>query len=112
MDEVTNYRAIVEQVLGDYAALLNSLKRATQAELVFDREHDRYLLLNIGWRNTRRVHNVVLHLDIINGKIWIQEDHTEDGIAGALEDAGVTKSHIVLGFKSAFLRQFTEYAAA
>jgi len=27
-----------------------------QTEVVFDRSHDRYLVMNVGWQNGRRVH--------------------------------------------------------
>jgi hypothetical protein len=39
-----------------------------------------------------------LHLDILNGKVWIQRDGTEDGIADELEAAGIPRSDIVLAF--------------
>ena len=67
-----------------------------------------------------------LHLDIIDGKIWIQHDGTEGGIANKLVDSGtdtrsesvpersvnrgVPKHDIVLGFHPPFKRQFTEFA--
>lgn len=41
----------------------------------------------------------VAHLEIKDGKIWIQEDNTESGIATDLEAAGVPKEDIVLGFR-------------
>jgi hypothetical protein len=47
-----------------------------------------------------------------NGKIWIQEDGIEYGIAKDLEDAGIPKSEIVLGFQPPDVRPFTEYAVA
>ncbi len=45
-------------------------------------------------------------------KIWIQRDGTEDGLAGELEEAGVAKTAIVLGFHESRIRCHTEYAAA
>ena len=54
----------------------------------------------------------LIHLDIIDGKIWIQRDGTEHGIATDLLEAGVPKEHIVLGFKSPEMRQYTEFAVA
>jgi hypothetical protein len=53
-----------------------------------------------------------MHLDIIDGKIWIQRDGTEDGIAYELEDAGVPKCDIVLAFHSEDVRPHTGYAVA
>ncbi|MHC5722687.1 MAG: element excision factor XisI family protein [Nostoc sp.] len=45
----------------------------------------------------RRIHGCLVHIDLIDGKIWIQRDGTEEGIAADLERAGIPKEHIVLG---------------
>jgi hypothetical protein len=60
----------------------------------------------------KRVHGCLIHLDIINDKIWVQRDGTEQGIANELVDAGVPKEHIVLGFRSSEMRKHTDFAAA
>ena len=71
------------------------------------------LLVNVGWEdNGRRVHGTLVHIDIVHGKLWIQRDGTEHGIAKELVKAGVPKDHIVLGFHSAELGQHTEYVIA
>jgi hypothetical protein len=44
------------------------------------------------------IHGCVLHLDIKKGKIWIQHDGTEVGIANELVNLGVPKEDIVLAF--------------
>ena len=31
----------------------------------------RYLLVETGWQDNYRIYGNVLHLDIINGKVWI-----------------------------------------
>jgi hypothetical protein len=54
----------------------------------------------------------VLHLDIKDGKIWIQWNGTEDDIAAELVACGVPKHDIVLGFHTPLLRQYTEYAVS
>ncbi|HDN26052.1 MAG TPA: hypothetical protein ENG03_02940 [Thioploca sp.] len=50
-------------------------------------------------------------MDIINDKLWIQRDDTEDGVAQELVNAGIPKDQIVLGFHPAEVRPHTEYAA-
>ena len=57
-----------------------------------------------------RNHGCIIHLEIINGKIWIQRDGTEDGIATDLLAAGVPKSDIVLAFHPPEIRQHTDFA--
>jgi XisI protein len=59
-----------------------------------------------------RVHGCLIHLDIIDGKIWVQRDETEDGVTYELVDAGIPKDQIVLGFHPADVRPHTGYAIA
>ena len=80
-----------------------------ETDLIFDVDRDRYQVVHVGWSNKRRVYGCILHLDIKDGKIWIQYDGTEGGIALELVDHGV-QHDIVLAFHSPFKRQFTEFA--
>ena len=82
-----------------------------QSQTVFDRANDHYLLMNVGW-DDGRVHGCLVHIDLIDGKCWVQRDGTEEGIALALEDAGVPKSDIVLAWKPPEIRPHTGYAVA
>ena len=108
----SNYQEIIEKVLSDYANFLGDDDNV-QNELVFDRTRDRYLLVEAGWENGRRTYGTLLHLDIINGKIWIQLfGGTEQGIANELVALGVPKDRIVLGFKSLQGRLITEFAVS
>jgi hypothetical protein len=68
------------------------------------------LLITIGWDGAKRIHGCLVHLDIIDGKIWVQRDDTEDGVTYELEAAGITKDKIVLGFHPQNVRQHTGYA--
>jgi hypothetical protein len=54
----------------------------------------------------------VLHIDIIDGKIWIQHDGTTEGAAETLVAAGVPQEAIVLGFQSPERRKLTAFAPA
>ena len=112
MDSLSNnYQEIIETALADYADFLGEDENV-QIELVFDKPRDRYILVETGWENGRRIYGTLLHLDIINGKIWIQQDGTEEGIATELVALGVPKDRIVLGFKSLQRRQITEFAVS
>ena len=105
------YRSVVEQVLRDYAEFLGNDDQV-QMELVFDRKRDRYLLIETGWHDGYRIYGTLLHIDIIDGKLWIQHDGTEEGIANELVAAGVPKDTIVLAFKSVERRKLTEFAVS
>lgn len=111
MEVITDYRSIIKAILISHTKIPYSHGEMV-CQPVFDDEHDRYLLMTLGWDHNTRVHGSLVHLDIINGKIWIQRDETEDGIARALVKAGIPKTSIVLGFKPADVRPYTEYAIA
>jgi hypothetical protein len=110
MDSTEHLRTVIMQVLTEYSKIPYAYGEV-QPQTVFDKDSDNYLLLAIGW-NKRRVHGIVAHLQIIDGKVWIQRDGTEYGFAKELEDLGVSKSQIVLGFHPPDVRPHTEYAVA
>ena len=111
MDTLESYRQIIETTLTDYASVPYAYGDI-KTETVFDRPNDHYLLVNVGWRDNRRIHGSLVHIDLINGKVWIQRDGTEHGIANDFVEAGIPKDQIVLGFREPEVRQYTEFAVA
>ena len=111
MDILDRSRELIEKILSDYAEIYSGCE-VIQAEVIFDRHRDRYLFVEIGWENHKRVHDCIIHVEIIGGKIWIQFDGTEEGIAVELTQAGVPKEQIVLGFKPPHVRPYTDYSIA
>ena len=111
MDTLTNYRNIIRRILLELAAIPYS-----HGELpcipVFDEERDSYLLVTQAWDGLRRFHGIVVHMDVIHGKIWVQRDSTNRNIVRELEEAGVPKTAIVLGFRHPRVRPLTDYAVA
>jgi hypothetical protein len=63
-------------------------------------------------RSNRQSRKAQLSLRIEQGKIWIEEDWTKQGIANELLDAGVPPEDIVLGFQHSSKRPLTEFASA
>ncbi len=111
MATLDKYRKIIHMVLSEHVNIPYLNKEITK-ELIVDEKNDRYLVVSIGWDNERRVHGCLIHIDIIDGKIWIQKDNTDSAIARELEKAGIPKKEIVLGFYDPSVRQHTEYAFA
>jgi hypothetical protein len=111
MDTLDSYRQIIRRIITEYARIPYAHGEITR-QAVLDAESDNYLLMIFGRERGRRVHGCIIHVNIINGKIWIQRDGTEYGIANELTDAGVPKDQIVLGFRSPELRRHTEFAVA
>jgi XisI protein len=79
--------------------------------VICDDLHGEYLLMRVGWRGETRVRRPTFYLRLRNGKIWIEEDWTQDGVATELVAAGVPHEDIVLAFKPPELRPLTEFAA-
>jgi len=109
MDKIEKYRQFITQILTEHFQICTT-NDTVKAQLIFDSEHDHYQLNYIGWQGDKRVFGPVMHFDIEDGKIWIQYNGTEESIAERLVQMGVPNSDIVLGFHSAFKRQFTPYA--
>src|SRR5437764_10047483 len=110
MDQLGRYRQIIRRELEGYAEWMRKPGSGLRCEIVFDPILDHFELIECGWQGHRRIHTVVFHLDVIDGKIWIQHDATDRPIANELVRAGVPKSDIVLGFHPAELRPHTEFA--
>ena len=110
MDKLDLYRQLIQQSL-DERAKLRSKDDPVESQTIFDRQSDRYLLINVGWKNSNtRIYGCILHVDIRNGKIWVQHDGTENAIADRLVTLGVPKQDIVLAYRASYVRQYTEYA--
>jgi hypothetical protein len=109
--EGLDYRELIKSLLKEYLQC-DLEDNSVETQLVFDTENDHYQMLYIGWQDEERIYGCPVHVDIKDEKIWIQRDFTEAGIAQQLIDMGVPKSDIVLGFRSPFVRQFSEFAIA
>jgi hypothetical protein len=99
MGSLNEYRKTVERVLVPYTQIPYA-HGDLRCDGVFDRDRDRYLLITHGWDAGKRVHFVLVHIEIVNGKVWIHKDNTEAGVAAELVQAGIPQSQIVLGFHS------------
>lgn len=110
-NNLNNYREIIERTLTDIA---NYIPQDSQSphKTVFDRNTDSYGLIEVGWDDDQRIHQFIIHIEIINGKVWVQADHTDLNITKELELAGIPQKAIVLGFKPPAVRPYTEYAVA
>jgi hypothetical protein len=97
MDKLNNYRNIVKQILSQHAECVPSHGQIATIP-IFDERNDHYLLLDIGWDRTGRVHAVGLPICLRENKVWVEKDGTETGVTQALLEAGVPKEDIVLGF--------------
>ena len=109
MDTVTAYRSYIRTLLQRYLSR-KPPGDDLEMQLIEDTEHDHYQIFSVGWDRDRRIHGCTLHLDIKEGKIWIQHNSTEDDIAAELVGMGIPKDNIVLAFHAPSRRRYTGYA--
>jgi hypothetical protein len=111
MGDLEAWRDLIERTLAEH--VVDPVSHGDiRLYTVFDRAGDHYLVMAVGWDGTQRVHAPLLHVDILDGKVWVQHDGTEAGIARLFAEAGVPRESIVLAFKHPSRRKYTNYAAA
>lgn len=111
MDKIIQYRKYVQTLLTQYAAGDVS-NDEVEVQLIFDTERDHYQWMNVGWEQFNRVYRCIIHLDIKDGKIWLQQNLTDQNPAEELVEMGVPREDIVLGLQPPYKRPYTEYGAA
>jgi len=109
MDKLEIYRQAVKEILTEHGSRKTYFPEI-EKQIIFDTLRDHYQILNIGWRNSKRTFGCSIHIDIKDGKIWIQENLTEIDLAKELIERGVAKEDIVLGFLSPSMRKHSEFA--
>ena len=66
--------------------------------LITDELQGHYIWMNVGWQKGERIAGMTAYIRFNDGKFWIEEDWTEEGIANDLLRVGVPKDDIVLAF--------------
>lgn len=109
--KVKKYEKAILSILNEYAKIKYANVTGGN-QLIADTKNHRYQVVTIGWEGDNFVHDCPLHFDIINGKIWVQQNMTEWEVGQMLEDNGVPKNDIVAGFLPPELREYSKYAVA
>ncbi len=110
MDRLTHHRQCICDLLNRYSQLWQ--ENGVENQIIFDTERDHYLLLKAGWSGEQRIYYPVLHFDIKDDKIWVQENTTDIEIDKDLEDMGISKKEIVVGFHHPLMREHSDFAVA
>src|SRR5438552_14423862 len=108
MDQLDRYREIVRRLVEEYASYTPAYGEI-RTEVVVDREHDHYEVMQVGWDGGRRVHGTIIHIDIRGGKVWIEYNGTDARLGEELVVAGIPQSDIVLGFQPGELRSLAGF---
>jgi hypothetical protein len=110
-EKMNGYKRICQQMIERQAAL-PSEPASVEAVAVCDHASGNYLLLDVGWYPQERAHYVVLHLRVKDGKVWIEYDGIEYGIAHDLREAGIPAEDLVWPLAEHEHPQPAELAAA
>jgi hypothetical protein len=108
MDTVDQYREIVTRLFEEYAGYKPAYGEV-RTEAVVDRDRDHYEVMQLGWNDGLRVHGSIIHIDIREGKVWMEYSGTDARIGEELVAAGIPRRDIALGFQPAKLRPLTGY---
>ena len=111
MDKLMTYRELIQTLLSRYVEA-DVTDEAVEVQLLYDTQRDHYQWMNIGWRGSTRVYHCIMHFDIKDGKIWLQENMTDQDPAKELVEMGVPKDDIVLGLQPPYKRLYTDYGVA
>ena len=106
------YEQIIIETLREYAELYNQQRDGIEAKVIIDKAEKHFQLLSYGWRKGDYQFYVIFHFDIINGKVWVQENRTDVLIDQELVEKGIPKKDIVLGLQIPELRGEMGYAVA
>jgi XisI protein len=113
VDKIELYRASIQALLQEHNQHLpKNNNDDIENELFFDVERDRYQLMRVGWQELKRVYYTIMHFDIKDGKIWIQQNMTDVDVGQELVDMGVSKQDIILGLHPPYKRPYTGYGVA
>jgi uncharacterized SAM-binding protein YcdF (DUF218 family) len=88
----------------------NARSGQLEYQLLTDKENHHYQLLVSGWQQHKRVHGIVVQMDIRDGLIWVQEDGTDIGVSNELMRLGISENKIVLAYMMQNQTQNLEFA--
>ncbi|MGB3300457.1 MAG: XisI protein, partial [Phormidesmis sp.] len=94
MDKLENYRQAVRQLLSRFVKSETG-DEEIESQLIFDDERGHYQWLELGWKDSLRMYHCFVHIDIRDGKVWLQRNMTDQDLAEDLVEMGVLRKDIV-----------------
>jgi hypothetical protein len=101
--------SIIETVLNELANVKPSYGDLVYAP-IFDSERHHYQVLVQGWLNDRYHCQIIVHIELKNDFVWLQQDLTDANIAEQLIEHGIPRERIVLGFQPPYKRGMHGFA--
>ncbi|MEA5420247.1 XisI protein [Spirulina sp. CCNP1310] len=113
MDKLEQYRAAIQNLLARYANQDYCHSNPDiETQLIFDTQRDHYQWMDVGWQGLNRIYRIIIHFDIKEGKVWLQQNLTELNPAEELVAMGVPRGDIILGLHPPYKRPYTDYGVA
>ena len=114
MERIAYFYQKINEVITEYIAerQMSASVEGLKYQPILDTANQHFQLVLLGWKNKERIYSLLFHIDIIDNKIWVQEDNLEYSVAERLVALGVDKKDIVLAYFSPHHRKHTEYAIA
>ncbi|KGE88573.1 MAG: XisI protein [Phaeodactylibacter xiamenensis] len=112
MDKIARYSHYITTLLNRYAQEPVANQEGVGYQVVYDLKSHHYLLLRLGWTEDAYIHYCTIHLDIIDEKIWLQQNNSDLLIADELVGMGVDRNDIIMGTDPAYIRNPSDFAAA
>jgi hypothetical protein len=66
--------------------------------IIIDINENVFVLIVMGWHDKDYIHNLIFHIELKEGVIYIYEDRTDTGIVSELIDEGVSSPDIVMTY--------------
>ena len=106
MDRIERYRKIVEELLVRYDELArHPIDPQIEDLCVFDRERDCYMWFQLGWQQGSRLCGATVLIRLCEGRVLLEADWTDFGVADDLISAGIAEEDLVLAFQPPALRE-------
>jgi hypothetical protein len=89
MDRTEHYADILTKVLRKETEVQPSFQPGLKIISSCDRETGQFLLIIVGWDRDEWYHSILFHARLVNSKVIIEADMTEEGLKPLLIEAGI-----------------------
>jgi hypothetical protein len=108
MEKLEKYQKILTKFVEDFAKTPFSIQKNLENQALVDNKNNHYQVVTLGWDKNSFVYSPVLHFDIKENKIWIQQNWTDILLDDELIKRGVDRNDIVLGFLPIYAREYAQ----
>lgn len=98
MDSLTHFRQKIQKILSEFADKWQHSANTLKVITLFDKEQDHYQVLQMGWEKGQFVFSCMIHIDIIDERIWIQRNTTDTELIPLFVAEGISPSCFAIGF--------------